>query len=506
MLQVFDYLPSVELLQSLVQGSLKQTDVLSQAIRLWVLLRSLYGEDADSMHLNLGQKFSYSDWRKAFFQDSDRFHKKDEISDIHHPDCPCAKTIAEWLFEDKNLAVNQQEWQAHFCQRYSISSPEMGKILSPVEWVFARDVEISEEQKKLFYQRYPETSQKEINGLFRGVKKPEREQHKNRPLAFSRKSIQSDFATLVERGWLKKLGKQYYKVDEFPALTISMSTLKTAESIDFLEPDLADLASNYYKKINGNSRFFIHVDYIASPEARQKIDNWQDQLKNIWQKTPLPPVKLIYDSASLWREVPRIVYPVCIYYYQRAPYLCAFGQTPQNRQELGWYNYRLDRILELTELRWDDESIPGTLRDKCQNIALSNSDYSPDRIAQELGNALGFDFYRPSDLMLLRFERDFHDRYIQDTVRHDRFELIATTADVVKLIKKSTSNPQQQKKLLEIVQRFPDDAYYHVPYRVGDNNVIMRLRAWGQKVEVLLPGQLRERIADDLRATHQLYQ
>lgn len=498
--QVFDHLPSVELLQSLVQASLKQTDVLSQAIRLWIILRSLYGKNTDPLYLTLSKTFTYSDWRKAFFTDSDKYHQRDEIADIHNQNCHCAKEISHWLFADPNLVISKSEWRTHFCQRYSISSAEMDKVLNPVEWVFAQDLGISPAQKQLFYHRYPQTPQQEIDSLFRKVKKLEREQHKNRPFAVSRRSIQNDFKTLVERGWLQKSDELYHKADRLPNLTIASQTTKTAESIDFINPDLAEIAGNYFQKINGNSRFFIHVDYIVPEAASDRVGNLQAQLKHIWQQNPISPVKLHYDSASLWREVPRIVYPVCIYYYQRAPYLCAFGQTPQSKQELKWYNYRLDRILALTPLSWSNEAIPPTLRHECQMSA--NIHYSPDYIATELANALGFDFYRPSALMLLRFQRDFHDRYIQDTIRHDTFAPIDTT-DVVNLIKASTVAPEP--KLLAIVQRFPDDAYYQVRYRIDDNNVIMRLRAWGQNVEVLLPSQLRQRIADDLRSSYELY-
>ncbi|MBE9176702.1 TIGR03985 family CRISPR-associated protein, partial [Synechocystis salina LEGE 06155] len=52
----------------------------------------------------------------------------------------------------------------------------------------------------------------------------------------------------------------------------------------------------------------------------------------------------------------------------------------------------------------------------------------------------------------------------------------------------------------------PTHSYYRMDYRVDDNNVIMRLRAWGPNVEVLFPLQLRQRMADDSKTMATLYQ
>lgn len=57
----FTYPPTVGFLQILALGSLKQN--LPKAIRLWVILRSLYGNDSDEVKLNLGEHFTYEEWR-----------------------------------------------------------------------------------------------------------------------------------------------------------------------------------------------------------------------------------------------------------------------------------------------------------------------------------------------------------------------------------------------------------------------------------------------------------
>ncbi len=46
---------------------------------------------------------------------------------------------------------------------------------------------------------------------------------------------------------------------------------------------------------------------------------------------------------------------------------------------------------------------------------------------------------------------------------------------------------------------------YQVYYRDGDTNVGLRLRAWRPKSEVLLPWELRQTIAKEVRQEAQLY-
>ncbi len=148
-------------------------------------------------------------------------------------------------------------------------------------------------------------------------------------------------------------------------------------------------------------------------------------------------------------------------------------------------------------MTWSNSAIPETLRQHYQQ-GIPHPTYIQNAIAE----AWGFDFYLPSSQMLLRFEQDFHDKYIQDTFRHETFTQINLLA-VEQILKKSA--PSQQELLLKVFHRHPHDCYYTAKYRVTDNNVVMRLRAWGPKVEVLLPWDLRLRMIKDLQETRNLY-
>jgi len=437
--QIFSDVPQVELLQWLARGSLKQN--LLRAIRLWVWLRSLYGESQDQLFLEDG--FTLADWKNAFFNST---HSKGEaIPEIHDLNCPCAKTTAEWLFNSKT-GLNQEEWKNSLLSHVHISN--LDEIL----------------QKRLF-----------------GV---------------TRRSLQADLQILEELGWLENREQKYHRLQYLPFRPIT--TKQNHHELNFLnQEDLSEIAQNLAQKIGGVQRFFFKLDFVVT--AIDQVDNWQYELRKLWLQTPVPPIKLIYNSARLRESVECLVYPVCIYYVQRAVYLCAFGESPDRKTD--WYNFRLDRIENITPIDWKNSDIPQPLQQRYHQRNLPN----PEEIELQMDKALGFDFYLESRLMLLRFERDYHDRYIQDTSRHKTFKLIGYQK-AKSLIQNSVVNPEQKTELLKVLaNRSPHDAYYSLQYRNGDHNVTMRLRAWRPKVEILLPYDIRQRIAADITKEIGLY-
>lgn len=447
--QLFCDRPHVELLQWLARGSLKQN--LLRAIRLWVWLRALYGDDKDCLCLN--KPFTYTDWRDAFFNPS---HPKGEaIPNLHDPSCACARTTADWIFDAKT-GVPEPEWRQSLQQHDAISDMALDELL----------------QRRLF--------------------------------AVTRRSLHADLQILTELGWLKRRGQKYHRVHDLPTRPITVnSELANARlnvyDLALLNPDLETIARNLSQPLGSFQRFFLEVDYIISQTNQDQVEDWQDKLRHFWEQMPIPPVKLIYNSAREGCAVECIVYPVCIYYVQRAVYLCAFGQTP--RRKVDWNNYRLDRIQQMTHLEWKDRSIPQLLRELYpQNLP------SPDYIQEQMAKAWGFDFYLPRKLMLLRFDREFHDRYIHGTFRHQTFKSVKYQ-QAEQLIQQHTPQLEQQQRLLTVLKSRPrQDAYYQVYYREDDTNVGMRLRAWRPNSEVLLPWELRQSIAKEVETEFQLYQ
>ncbi|MEI2583895.1 TIGR03985 family CRISPR-associated protein [Scytonema sp. PRP1] len=437
---IFSDRPHIPLLQWLARGSLKQN--LHRSIRLWAWLCYLYRDDC----WNLSEPFSFVDLRKTFFTFT--HPKEDAIPDLHDRNCICSKTIAEWIFAAKT-GVSETEWRSVLQSHDDIPDATLDELL----------------QRRLF--------------------------------AVTRRSLSGDLQILTELGWLKRRGQKYYRVSQFPERpmdkNIEDTTRISTYNFNFLHPDLANIAQNLSQQV-GEQRFNLHVDYVIPKSTLDRVDDWQYQLRHLWEQTPVPPVKLTYKSARVGQKVQCIVYPVCVYYVQRAVYLCAFGQTPINKGE--WYNYRLDRISQMLPLNWKDSSLPQLLRNHYPHHLPK-----PDYVEEQMAKAWGFDFYLQPKLMLLRFDREFDDRYIQGTFRHETFQRV-TYHQAEKLIKQNT----QVQKLLQVLHsRSPHDAYYQVYYRDGDTNVGLRLRAWRPKGEVLLPWELRQSIAKEVQQESQVY-
>ncbi|HIK29868.1 MAG TPA: TIGR03985 family CRISPR-associated protein [Oscillatoriales cyanobacterium M59_W2019_021] len=508
---IFERPLSVELLQWLARASLRQPDILSMAIRLWGILRSLYGGVDDPLYLeNLGDRFGYPQWRDGFFPDANTHHRGDAIPEIHHPDCPCTQTITDWLF-DPVTGMTPDQWQESFDRHYRVSRAEMDRILYPAEWVYnPASGRTPLQWRNKLKQRY-KLSAKDFKPLGRMVRYPERELHKNRPFAASRKTLKKDLKILVELGWLtvETEGEKYRKVARFPTLAISdRHAIEIRDNSgltgEFVQSDLADFFEHFAQPINHVQRFFLHVEYIIPNQLYSQVYALQTQLKRIWSQTPVPPIRLIYRSAKQFQdEFECRVYPVCICYYKRAPYLFAYGRIPRDDGEIGWYDYRLDRIQSVAEMTWQDDDLPLELK------PWQTAPKPPQEVFDLMNEAMGFEFYQPYREMLVWFDPYFYGNYIEGTERASNFKKFshsqalkwaATTA------KRDRLTGEEKQNLQSLLQsRLPSDSYYLIKYRIGDNNVIMRLRAWGANVEVLFPSDLRDKMRSDLEKLWKRY-
>ncbi|MGV0026845.1 TIGR03985 family CRISPR-associated protein [Phormidesmis priestleyi] len=480
----FDHLPTVELLTAFARGSLRQD--LARAVRLWVILSSVYGD----FGLCLSKQFTYNQWRDAFFTQTQKgrsnevvYHQRDEVPPMHDPHCRCAKTLMDWLF-DSEIGSNRSAWCAAFLQLYPMSQLELENLLQTGK------LDSKDERKQTGRQ-----------SLLEG-----------RLFAVTGKQLQYDFRDLIEMGWLEKASEKgqaiaFHKVCRFPeqcvspALTNSIALdLRNAVS-NVIETDAIDLFEHLGQPIRGVQRLFLDIEYIVPGRLSERVSDLQQTLKQIWQTDPVPPVCLTYRSARLYDEIQDfIVYPVCVRYFQRAPYLFAFGRNPKSLDRSNWYDFRLDRIDNLEVLTWDDRQIKAELRDRC----LGENPPSPDEVRERMSEAWGFDIYNPQDTLLLRFDQYFHAHYVANTERAALLTAISSRV-AERMVSGSNLERSQQHALIEVIKRKPKDIYCRVKYRTEDNNVVMRLRAWGANVEVLLPWELRSRMAKDMQKTWGLY-
>lgn len=456
MIEIFQDVPHAELLQWFARGSLKQN--LLRSIRLWVWLCTLYGESKQRLPLDLESGFTYSQWRDLFFTST--HPKGEEVPKHNDVNCLCNQTTADWLFSQTGII--EADWKKSLISHVGIKESKLNQLL------------------------------------------------KERLFAVTRRSLQGDLEILENLGWLIYKNKKYFSVNEFPLRPLSVKDEASkakfnAFELNFLHDDLVGIAQNHSQEISGIQRFFVHLDYVIPKSTIDLVENWQWELKELWEKIPVPPIQITYSSAKIKNTVDCIVYPICIYYVQRAVYLCAFGDSPKHDNH--WYNFRLDRIQKIKSLKWTNSAIPENLKQHYQQKILPK----PSAIALKMSQAWGFDFYLPSTLMLLRFDRDFAQRYVKGTERHDTFKQISYQ-QARDLIKQQIEQTQQKKLLLEtLANRSSKDAYYQAFIRYKykterDNNVIMRLRAWRPNCEVLLPVELRNEMIEEIQNETNFYQ
>ncbi len=466
--QTFPNPPNPKILQQLANGSINQMQNLTRAIRLWVLLNWLYGDEGYNAIAN---SFTYADWRAAFFGENYKDEKQEDIANYPDPNCACYKTTEQWLIK---WDVSIKEWRQSLQKQIALSDRDLDEILA--------------------------------ENLFAQV----------------RKSLQNDFDLLVSRNWLQLItdtpgrSKNYRRIETIPSMfdrsedsntesNLSSKAQIYLDMFSFLDPSLPLLAEKVVAAGNeDNHRVFLYVDYLVpeSSPLEDAVEQFQSELQEIWDSGNITPLLLTYRSAhqNLIKEC--VVYPVCIYFMDRAKYLCGYGSTPKG--DINWYKYRLDRIISksIEPLDWQDPRVPQLLKEKYQENNLP----TPKTINNMLKEAWGCDFYKETALMVLRFDRAFHRSYLQGIAIHNTFTAIDCDRAAT-LIAQYTPNPKQRQALLETLQSRPTtDAYYQVTYRVTDYHPLRWLRALGSEVEILLPWDLRAKMAVEIQNTWNLYQ
>lgn len=455
-------LPEIPLLQWLARGSLKQH--LTQALRMWVWLRYFYG----AVSLPVSEPFSYADCREAFFTAD--HPSNDDKPDQHNQQCACAKTVAAWLFAPE-LQYTQAQWEAYAAdyshgvneKRQQFTAALAYYDLLPKQWDRFLD------EVKLF-----------------GV---------------TRRALSGDLKRLQELQLLASMENGYGRVKDWPALPYGTTRSATVDELAFLvQPDLAAIADGLSQTLEGQRRFFVHVDYVVPKDRHDRVEDWQTELRELWQRAEVPPIKLTYWHVSHQTMAEVVIYPVCLYYYRRGPYLCGFGDVVEQPGVVDWRNYRLDRVQDIQPLSWDSTLVPASLKQQYLERTLPIS----DEIQLRMAEAWGFDYYQPKDILLVRFDQVWDQRYIRNSLRHPTFERVGY-GQAQQLILRMLRGELRQQMLDLLASRSEQDAYYRAVYRRNDPNVKQRLRAWRPHIEVLLPWPLRQQFGREVMAESQFY-
>jgi CRISPR-associated protein (TIGR03985 family) len=232
------------------------------------------------------------------------------------------------------------------------------------------------------------------------------------------------------------------------------------------------------------------------------VDEYQNQLEAFWTKPAAGLIRFDYETRQ--HGIQKVLtYPVCLFYARRAKYLAAFGQLPHAARSLGWHNFRLDRIRSprLTVVPWSDPAVPAELLARQRQGNLP----TPEEVQAAWEEAWGSDFYLPKALLILRFAPQFARRYVDNTVRHPTFQLIAYER-IPALVRREIADAGEREKILHILRQRPaSDRYFCAYVRVGDTNFTMRLRDWRPNGEVIAPLAYREQMAQEAEAELRFY-
>ncbi len=401
----FAYPPSPHILQWLAAGQFSNR--LLRSLRLWVLLDRFYGLESPWRE-SLAQPFGYSEVRSLLFAPTHPHSEQLSVSEIvtacSDPSCICHQCAWD-LVAAGNLNQSELQWQQTVIQMTGLNQDELAQKLQ------------------------------------------------DRPFATVHRSIRDDLKQLCQLGWLQRLRPGEYRycspsqwptppVEIIPTLswgqlsgTQMWELLRVLESIAFVQPDLELVARSLWEQVSQRTdsvanpqlpqepsqRIFIHLDYILSEDVQERVDTYQEQLQSLWRRREGGVVQFEYWVAAQEHQVLVTTYPVCLHYMRRAKYLTAFGVDPHG--EWGWHNYRLDRILsqKLKILPWGDPKVPKSLKDFWRNGQLP----TPEDVRSHLDEAWGFNFYLPSQLLIMRFPAKFARWYVDDTVRHPTFKPVA---------------------------------------------------------------------------------
>jgi CRISPR-associated protein (TIGR03985 family) len=432
--------------------------VKDAAVRTYAIIQALYGVDALTVGNKLsaiqGVGFTSNEFLKKFFNEGCYFHKQGKGIRDNPPS-------AEQLKHDPTCRCNKRQWKIDF-------------------------------QKK-----YPKT---EIEKFL-----------KQKPFQCAPKTVENRLDDLCKKGYLQKQvdkndsnksEKSFQRVVEISLLqeileTNSESNTDNTEIVTEFIPDakigLVHAINLLGKPIRGIQRFYQDTDYIVHVDVDE--EEIYEVLSSAWLEEKTSLVKFSYHSASKGNKHDCVVYPVICIYPTRAVYLAAIGMNPDGK--LGWYIYRIDRIHNIVEVAHQD------MTDE-QRKLYDFPNNTPEYVIEQLNNVYGSDFYQEPKEMLLRFDRDFYINYLENTDREKFFSPMGKGGGY-KEARQLLVNQEVSDRLPYLEKNCQKDIYCLVKYRTKDNSVIMRLRSWGQDVEVLYPKELRKRMTDDMRETWESY-
>ncbi len=280
--------------------------------------------------------------------------------------------------------------------------------------------------------------------------------------------------------------------------------LEVLQAVAPMVPRLDPILEKIYPDLilDSDRRLILDIDYVV-PDNNSDVGDIQEKIRQLWKQAVIPPVTFTYRSSSYakddgkeYENIDCTVYPVCTRFYMRSQYLYAWGYNPRSEERVNkkydWYAYRLDHIKNKSfkQLSWEDSiTIPLQL----------GKIYTPKHVMNLCNEAWGLDIEQPTQLLILRFNLNYYNRYINKTNRGPSAKKIGGYQEAIDILrdKENKLDRQTLDLLIPRIKAHQNDVYYQAHFRKGDNYTTMRLRSWGDKVEVLAPIDLRNKMIDD---------
>ncbi|GAA6622107.1 TIGR03985 family CRISPR-associated protein [Scytonema sp. NUACC26] len=514
--QRFDYPPTVELLRSFLtpKAVLSEEKAFKKAWRIYMYLRTIYGDGISLGHgkyinsplieEDTSYEFSFFEW----------------LSDLEI--CLQSQVPHSYKFKiNKELGKPTEKFKKRDSALVNLDL--LVQITSEDLWFHLLDSQDKREKWSVDFQYHYKVTEQKINELLKlHPFDSQGSDFTNRTRPY-RLDFQISLAKAQETHWLQPVYKynqngdlvstgSYLKVESWFKLIPHLSQQDDSQeytsevNAEYIpNEELADFITRFAK--NSNKRLLFAAEFIMSARLeRQKYNKIINSLELNWSNPDdIKPLKLTYKKFKTSPPIINIVYPVIFYYIKRGPYLYAIHPTELEGERYHWYGYRLDRILDVEILDWNNEQIPEKLLELKDEEELP----TPEEVEFSLDtDTLGYAFWKPQKMMFVRFERIHYIKYIQDTSRQEVFQEIniENFHEIDGL--EQFFNEKEIHLILKSLQKQMNENYVFciAKFYEEDIDVFLRILTWGKNVKVILPIELKEKIFHEIESTLKVYQ
>lgn len=511
---IFDYPPTVELLRSFLPSKavLLEDNALKKTWRIYIYLRTIYGDGISlgndkyiNSHFagkNASYEFSFLDWLSQLdICLSNQIPKQLNKSKGNSHSIKNQQKLEEREKAKENIDLLQQLTIEDIWHQIFYPQEERDKWIDDFKYFY----KISETEIQQLLQLRPFDSQ---GGNFTNQTR------------LYRLDFQNSLANTQTTHWLKaiydseqKLTGNYCKVDSW--LQLIPQSLEQNNNQGFngevnyeyiTNEELADFINKFAKSTQ--KRLLFAAEFIMPVSIKkQKYNALINTLEFNWSKSNfVKPLKITYKKFQTSPVITTIIFPVIFYYIKRGPYLYAIRASEFEEPGYYWEGYRLDRILDVEILDWNNQQIPVKLRE----LKDENELPTPEEVEDSLyADTLGYAFWKTRKMMFVRFERNHYRNYIQDTSRQKIFKEInfknfqELNSDLDRFF-----NNKEITLILQSLRREINEEYVFclANFYEEDIDVFLRLLSWGKNVKVILPLELKEKVFQEIQSMMKQYQ